>query len=74
MTCGRDHYWRIVQDTVDREECNCLAQARLLHEVYRLWACTERGYTYSEIKLGIGPICEFTVSTSSHPLGPGLTL
>ena len=63
-----------MHQTVEREECDCLSQARLIHEVYRLWACTERGYTYNEIKAGIRPICDFTVSTERHPLGAGLTL
>lgn len=59
---------------MEREECDCVSQARLVHEVYRLWACTERGYTYTEIKKGIRPLCQFTVSGADHPLGPGLTL
>jgi hypothetical protein len=42
LECGRDHKWRTIADTLNRDECDCQSQTRLIHEVYRLYMCSEK--------------------------------
>jgi hypothetical protein len=43
LKCGRDNKWRLVQDAVDRRECDCLTQTIVTLAVYRLWKCKATG-------------------------------
>eukprot|EP01029_Cantina_marsupialis_P009699 TRINITY_DN2249_c0_g1_i2.p1 TRINITY_DN2249_c0_g1~~TRINITY_DN2249_c0_g1_i2.p1 ORF type:complete len:4493 (+),score=1584.60 TRINITY_DN2249_c0_g1_i2:343-13821(+) len=49
MLCGRDHKWRLINDAIDRLDCNCITQVEIAIEVYRLWKCT----------MSEDPTCEF---------------
>ena len=40
LLCARDHKWRLIDDSIKRERCNCKLQAKRILEVYRLWKCT----------------------------------
>ena len=40
--CARDHKWELMQNAINREVCDCAAQFRQVHEVYRLWNCTHQ--------------------------------
>ncbi|MEO1777025.1 MAG: hypothetical protein AAFS07_18955, partial [Pseudomonadota bacterium] len=46
--CGRDHKWRLVQDAVDRWECDCLGQTLLTMVVHRFWRCTTPVLDFSQ--------------------------
>lgn len=39
--CGRDHKWQLIAETIDRKECDCVAQLALIHDVFMLYSCTE---------------------------------
>jgi hypothetical protein len=38
--CGRDHYWRLVDQAINRRECDCVSQVVVVMAVYRFWRCT----------------------------------
>ncbi|GMH75263.1 hypothetical protein TL16_g06701 [Triparma laevis f. inornata] len=40
LTCARDNKWKLVGDTIERRECDCLNQIYIIAAVYRLWQCT----------------------------------
>jgi len=74
LLCARDHKWRAMLDAVGRSQCDCTQQVRLIHAVYRMWSCTDKGYSHEETKAGVVPRCEFWITTDLHPHGAGLTL
>ena len=43
LQCGRDHKWRLVHDTIYRNDCNCTNFFHIIISVYRLWKCTGHG-------------------------------
>lgn len=43
LNCGRDHKWRLVDQTIYRNECNCTNFFHVVIAVYRLWKCTGNG-------------------------------
>jgi hypothetical protein len=40
MLCARDHKWRMVYNTIARQECECVSQILTIHQVYLIWACS----------------------------------
>lgn len=38
--CARDHKWRHVELALRRNECDCVAQVKVVQRVYQLWKCT----------------------------------
>lgn len=48
LKCGRDNKWRLVQDAVNRRECDCLTQTIVTLAVYRLWKCKAKGTNIRE--------------------------
>lgn len=44
LRCGRDHKWRLINETISRQECDCLQFFNVLIAVYRLWKCTSDGF------------------------------
>ncbi|GMF36546.1 unnamed protein product [Phytophthora fragariaefolia] len=38
--CARDHKWRTVELALRRNECDCVAQTKVVKRVFRLWKCT----------------------------------
>jgi hypothetical protein len=43
LRCARDHKWRLIQDVISRQECDCLEFLYVTIAVYRLWKCTSDG-------------------------------
>ena len=41
LTCARDHKWRLIQDTINREMCNCDLQRERFSMVLDLWQCQQ---------------------------------
>ena len=65
LLCGRDHKWRSNVEAVSRQECDCSRQVKLLHEVFRMWSCTEDNEFGS---------CGFDVVSSGPATGVTATL
>ncbi|TYZ61830.1 hypothetical protein PybrP1_007587 [[Pythium] brassicae (nom. inval.)] len=40
MKCARDHKWRHVELAIRRNDCDCVAQVKLVRRVFQLWKCT----------------------------------
>ncbi|OWZ22617.1 hypothetical protein PHMEG_0002652 [Phytophthora megakarya] len=38
--CARDHKWRTVDFALRRNDCNCVAQMKIVRRVFQLWKCT----------------------------------
>ncbi|KAE9224791.1 hypothetical protein PF005_g5786 [Phytophthora fragariae] len=38
--CARDHKWRTVELALRRNECDCVAQTKVVRRVFQLWKCT----------------------------------
>jgi len=38
--CARDHKWRLVSEAIERDECDCKTQFKVIIAVYRLWQCS----------------------------------
>ena len=51
--CGRDHKWRLIDQTIYRKECNCANFFRVTIALYRFWLCT---WTEELSPLGIGSV------------------
>jgi hypothetical protein len=69
LRCGRDNKWRLIQDTIDRRECDCLTQTLVAITVYRFWKCkypgtdTTKPFWYNEPQIienqGLGNVDPF---------------
>ena len=38
--CGRDHKWRLIDQVIRRQECDCVTFFKVVVAVYRFWKCT----------------------------------
>ncbi|KAG3227824.1 hypothetical protein PC129_g1619 [Phytophthora cactorum] len=38
--CARDHKWRTVELALRRNDCDCVAQTKVVRRVFQLWKCT----------------------------------
>jgi len=43
LVCARDHKWRLINETLQRSECDCSNFFKVVLSVYRLWQCTFDG-------------------------------
>jgi hypothetical protein len=62
--CARDHKWKFVQETVNRQECNCMMQLALMQEVFRIWSCTEGGSSSYDCSF----VSKLPTSTTSYAM------
>ncbi|KAI9997870.1 hypothetical protein PInf_002127 [Phytophthora infestans] len=43
--CARDHKWRTVELALRRNDCDCIAQTKVVRRVFQLWKCTTEAST-----------------------------
>ena len=66
LTCARDHKWKLIGDTIKRQECDGVSQMYIMAAVYRFWQCTAKS-TLDD--LGLGSVQTVNLGTGVTDLG-----
>ncbi|KAH7470624.1 Cell death abnormality protein 1 [Phytophthora ramorum] len=77
--CARDHKWRTVELALRRNDCDCIAQTKVVRSVFQLWKCTVDVSTgtptvYDSTRFGWAEVhnsaiqCTFPGARASKPL------